>query len=185
MLKAAAAPAAPRDDVLCRAQEGDRGAFASLVGEHERMVFSLAYHFVRDRAIAEELAQDVFLELYRHLGDLTSPAHVTFWLRRVMSRRCIDQQRRAVRRREVPIDDVPEPAVAVFSGDPLRQERLRRLVGELPGAARMVVILRYQEDLEPLEISQILGMPINTVKSHLRRTLALLRSKMMEEEARP
>jgi RNA polymerase sigma-70 factor (ECF subfamily) len=148
------------------------------------MVFSLAYHFVRDRAIAEELARDVFLELYRHLGDLLSAAHVMFWLRRVTSRRCIDQRRRAFRRREVPIADVPEPAVAVRSGDPLRQERLRRLVGELPAAARMVVILRYQEDLDPLEISRILGMRINTVKSHLRRAIALLRSKMMEEEAR-
>jgi DNA-directed RNA polymerase specialized sigma24 family protein len=60
-----------------------------------------------------------------------------------------------------------------------------RLVGELPEAARMVVILPYQEDLDPLEISRILGMRITTVKSHLRRALALLRSKMVDEEARP
>ena len=57
-------------------------------------------------------------------------------------------------------------------------ETLRRLVETLPEKARMVVILRYQEDLEPAEISKMLDMPVNTVKSHLRRSLALLRDKL-------
>ena len=57
-------------------------------------------------------------------------------------------------------------------------ETLRRLVETLPEKARMVVVLRYQEDLEPAEIAKVLEMPVNTVKSHLRRSLALLRDKL-------
>jgi RNA polymerase sigma-70 factor, ECF subfamily len=52
------------------------------------------------------------------------------------------------------------------------------MVDTLPEKARMVVILRYQEDLEPGEIAKTLGMPLNTVKSHLRRSLAMLRDKL-------
>jgi RNA polymerase sigma-70 factor (ECF subfamily) len=58
------------------------------------------------------------------------------------------------------------------------QETLRRLVASLPEAPRMVMVLRYQEDLDPLEIAETLSMPLGTVKSHLQRSLALLREKL-------
>jgi RNA polymerase sigma-70 factor (ECF subfamily) len=57
-------------------------------------------------------------------------------------------------------------------------ETLRRVVDTLPEKPRLVVLLRYQEDLEPAEIAEVLDMPVNTVKSHLRRSLALLREKL-------
>jgi RNA polymerase sigma-70 factor (ECF subfamily) len=55
---------------------------------------------------------------------------------------------------------------------------LQRLVAALPDKPRLVVTLRYQEDLEPAEIARVLDMPVNTVKSHLRRSLTLLREKV-------
>jgi RNA polymerase sigma-70 factor (ECF subfamily) len=55
---------------------------------------------------------------------------------------------------------------------------LRELIGELPASARAVMLLRYQEDLDPLEIARTLDMPINTVKSHLKRSLAALRERL-------
>jgi RNA polymerase sigma-70 factor (ECF subfamily) len=57
-------------------------------------------------------------------------------------------------------------------------ETLRRMVASLPPKARMAVILRYQEDLDPVEIAEVLEMPVRTVKSHLQRSLALLRGKL-------
>jgi RNA polymerase sigma-70 factor, ECF subfamily len=81
--------------------------FAALVREHQAMVFSLAYHFLGERAAAEELAQDVFLRLFRHLGKLQSPEHVVFWLRRVTANRCIDEARRRQRRPEVELEEMP------------------------------------------------------------------------------
>jgi len=166
------------DDVLVRAQAGDHAAFADIVREHQSMVFSLACHIVHDRAAAEDVAQEVFLELYRSLARLESGAHLTFWLRRVTSHRCIDRIRRHGRRVELTLAETHEPSVPPCAHDPLLEAHLRRLVAELPAGARAVVTLRYQEDLAPSEIALILDMPVNTVKSHMRRSMACLRAKM-------
>jgi RNA polymerase sigma-70 factor (ECF subfamily) len=166
------------EETLALAQSGDHAAFGDLVRTHQSMVFGLACHIVRDRAAAEDLAQEVFLELYRGLARLESPAHVTFWLRRVTSHRGIDRRRRAEHRTELPIDTAPEPAVLPAPRDPLLEARLRACVAELPARARAVMALRYQEDLETAEIALILGMPVNTVKSHVRRSVAWLRARL-------
>ncbi len=150
--------------------------FSVLMREHRAMVFSLACYFLRDRAAAEELAQEVFLQLYRSLDKLQSREHVVFWLRRVTVNRCIGEARRRQRRPEVPLEETWEsPAPA---DNPLLREDLRRLVASLPAKTRMIVILRYQEDLDPKDIAQVMGIPVNTVKSRLQRALAVLREKV-------
>jgi RNA polymerase sigma-70 factor (ECF subfamily) len=165
----------------------DEAEFAELIRDHQSMVFSIAFRFLRDRAVAEELAQDVFLKLYRELSRLESREHVKFWLRKVISHRSMDYARGAHRRREVALDDVLEPAVQSNGSDPLLENSLRKLVASLPEEARMVIVLRYQEEMEPQEIAETLGLPLATVKSRLRRSLVLLRGKaqrLMGEPAR-
>ncbi len=142
------------------------------------MVYSLAYHSTGNAAEAEELAQDVFLELFRNLAAIETPAHLTFWLRRVTSRKCVDWSRKERRRPRVGLEDAPEPAVAEGRADTLLSEALQRLVASLPETQRQIVVLRYQEELDPADIAEVLGMPVNTVKSHLHRSLALLRGKL-------
>ncbi len=151
--------------------------FARIVRQHQGMVFSLAVHFLRDRQAAEEVAQDVFLQLHANLATLQSPEHVTFWLRKVTGHRCIDYTRRR-KWAPVSLEQVPELRQAGSRSDPLLARRLKQLVGSLPEHARMVIILRYQEDLTPSEIADVLAMPVATVKSHLQRSLALLREKV-------
>ena len=160
-----------------RARGGDHDAFAELVERHEAMVYSLAWNFFGDRSRAEEIAQEVFLQLYRSLASIESDAHLLFWLRQVTTRRCIDQTRRT-RMRAVSLDDAGDLPSRERAADPLRDRRLRRLVQELPELQRAVVTLRYQEDLDPSEICRIVGMPVNTVKSHLHRALQALRRKL-------
>lgn len=166
------------DELLARATSGDQTAFGYLVRDHQGMVFGLAYNYLHDRALAEELAQEVFLQLYRHLAQIESTAHLVNWLRRVTSHRAIDCTRRQKRVPQISYDDLPERAVEFRENDPLMSETLRRLVATLPEKPRMIVALRYQEDLEPAEIAQLLDMPVNTVKSHLRRSLQVLREKV-------
>ncbi len=141
------------------------------------MVFSIAYHFLRDRFAAEEVAQDVFLQLHAKLGELESADHVKFWLRKTASHRSIDYARKR-RNGAVSLDDGPELSVDADPGDPMLRERLRVLVASLPEAPRMAMILRYQEELMPEEIARVLDMPVRTVKSHLHRSLAMLREKI-------
>ena len=162
---------------LTRSAQGDSLAFAELVQKHQGMVFSIAYHFLHDRALAEDLAQEVFLELYQSLDRIESTAHLTYWLRRVTANRCIDQGRKKFRRRELALEDAPEPSAPSQPqvNDPLLLKQLQQSVAGLPEKQRMVVILRFQEGLGPAEIAEVLAMPVNTVKSTLHRSLADLR----------
>lgn len=153
-------------------------AFNDVLHANQAMVFSIAYHFLRDRAAAEEVAQDVFLQLYRRFHELESVSHATFWLRRVASNRCIDYVRKRKVQAAVALDDAPEPSVSGEPGDPMLNRRLRALIASLPETPRMVMVLRYQEDLMPEEIARTLSMPVRTVKSHLQRSLAMLREKI-------
>jgi RNA polymerase sigma-70 factor, ECF subfamily len=166
------------DDALARCADGDRSAFGEIVREHQAMVYSLALHFLRNPSMAEDLAQDVFLSLYRNLGSIKSGAHLRFWLRKVTCHRSIDRVRRRKPDGMLSLDDVPEPAVAAHTRDPLLEEKLWRLVATLPDKSRMAVILRYQEDMELREIAEVMEIPINTVKSSIERALELLRRKL-------
>lgn len=152
--------------------------FADLVREHQSMVFSLSYHFLHDRELAEEVAQEVFLTLHRHMADIKSAAHAVFWLRKVSAQRAIDAARRRKRRPQVALEAVAEPAARAVADDPMLRAVLRRLVATLPETPRMVMVMRYQEDLDPAEIADLLEMPLGTVKSHLQRSLALIREKL-------
>jgi RNA polymerase sigma-70 factor, ECF subfamily len=180
-MRAALAVCEDHDETLALARGGDPGAFAAVVGRHQAMVFSLALHALRSPAAAEDLAQDVFLELYRRLARIESDAHVVCWLRRVTSHRCIDELRRLRHRMELAVDAVPDRGAAPAAREPFLEARLQELVARLPPRARMVVVLRYQEELEPSEIGDALNMPVNTVKSHLRRSLAVLRASLLKE----
>ncbi len=165
--------AADEERLLARATAGDEAALAALVRRHQGRVFSIAFHVLGDPAQAEEVAQDVFLRLFRRLGRIDGPEHLVRWLRQVASRRAIDALRRNRLRAAVPLDAVPE--LATTPADPYLAHRLRRLVAALPGHQRLALALRYGEGLTPQEMAAVLGLPVNTVKSRLQRALARLR----------
>lgn len=152
--------------------------FEQLVDEHQSMAFSLALRMTSDRGLAEEIAQDAFLELDRHLRSIESPLHACNWLRRVTMNRATD----ALRRRKVRGIDL---WVEIDESHGAREEehnsplgaRLEQLLASLPEPQRAVLVLRYQEDLTPEEIAEILEAPLATVKGNLHRGLKLLRSK--------
>lgn len=151
-----------------------RASFPEIVEVHQSMVFSIALHALRDRALAEDVAQEVFLKLSSRLGGITSEGHLVNWLRTVTSRACIDELRKSGRN-TTSLEIVAEPSVESSAADPFMSAHLRRLVGELPGPARLALILRYQEDMDPSAIAEILKEPLPTIKSRLQRGLKSLR----------
>jgi RNA polymerase sigma-70 factor (ECF subfamily) len=167
------------DDSLSRAVAGESAAFTVLVRNHQSSVYSLALRMLSDRHKAQDLAQDVFLQLHRSLTAIESEAHLSFWLRKVTINRAIDRLRREPQYETVPLEESLNLVSEARDRDPLLQRRLRELVGRLPPAPRGVMLLRYQEDLDPLEIARILDMSPNTVKSHLKRSLATLREQVI------
>lgn len=157
--------------------------FAQLVGCNQSMVFSLALRFLRNREAAEELAQDVFLQLYQNIDRIQNESHATWWLRRAICHRSIDEIRKRKLRPQIRLDAIADPAAPRNEPDWLENERLGRMVDILPERARMVVVLRYQEDMDPSDIAALLEIPVSTVKSHLHRSLALLRGRLVRQSS--
>lgn len=155
----------------------NKGDFEALVFRHEAMLYRIAFNFFLSRAIAEEVVQDVFLQCFESLARIESPDHLKAWLRRTATHRCLDIVRSGQAQRELQLDELPDVSASDPESDPFLSERLRRLVASLPERQRMIVILRYSEDMDPEEIAELLGMPAGTVRSHLHRALALLREK--------
>ena len=172
------------EELLTRALAGETAAFAALVREQQRSVYSLALRMLCDRQKAEDLAQEVFLQLHRNLASIESVTHLRFWLRKVTVNRCIDRLRREPKMEVLPLeaaDTVAGDGVDDVAFDELLVRRLRQLVNQLPHAPRAVLLLRYQEDLDPTDIARTLSMSINTVKSHLKRSLTVLRKGLDRE----
>lgn len=168
------------DELLVRARAGETAAFAELVRLHRRSVYGIALRMLNQRETAEDLAQEVFLELHRRLFAIESMQHLIFWLRRVTTHRAIDQLRHEAVAESPLQGEEALHASEQSNGDVLLHRQLHKLVSELPPAARAVMLLRYQEDLDPIDIARTLDMPVNTVKSHLKRSLAAMRQRMVD-----
>ncbi|MHB1958900.1 MAG: RNA polymerase sigma factor [Acidobacteriaceae bacterium] len=168
-----------------------RDGFRDIVERHQSRVYSIAYRILGDCGAAEEVAQDVFLALYRHLDRLQSQEHLLAWLRRVTVHRATDACRRRAARVEFAAEEFCEEhmrlhgtgsAVSPGAFEPASTATsIEQMVASLPPAQRAVLLLRYQEDLMPTEISLLLSMPLGTVKSHLQRALKLLRSQASQQ----
>ena len=167
------------DSLLTQARAGDRDAFAALVWGEKKRALSIGSRMLSRRDAAEDLAQDVFLQLYRKLDSIESLEHLGFWLRRVASNLAIDWLRRLPYSATRPIDEGAEVAAQETEEDPLMSRELIRLLGGLAPHPRAVMLLRYQEDRDVAEIAAMLDMPVNTVKSHIKRSLTALRGQMI------
>ena len=145
------------------------------------MVFSIALRILGDRFLAEETAQDVFVELHRSLGRLESEQHVLFWLRRVAAHRATDCLRRRSLRPEFMAEEWTEQHCRHVDGRSFDAvavgTRLEEMVLSLPQGLRAAIVLRYQEEMTPDEIAKALEQPVATVKSNLQRGLVMLRRK--------
>lgn len=170
--------------LLQRARDGDRQSFHQLVLAYQGRVFTLALRFVVQRADAEDVAQDAFLQLHAALPGINSTSHLRHWLLRTVTHRSIDILRQWQRQdRMLPLEALATNPVGlvVHSDVSIEAAQLRALLHQLPLDARAVMLLRYQEDLDPTEIATVMKMSVNTVKSHLRRSLEWLRVQCGED----
>ncbi len=157
--------------------------FESIVRDQQSIVYSIAYHYFNDVASAEEIAQDVFLQLYKNLQSIRSPDHLRSWLRRTTAHRCIDALRRRQTRREVPLEETGHITAEYLESDPLLHGQLQRLIASLPEKPRMVLVLKYSEDMDAEDIASLMNIPVATVRSHLQRALKLIRDKASRQIA--
>jgi len=179
------------EDLVARVATGDAGAFEVVYDRHARVAFSLAFRMLGDRAAAEDLVQDAFLSVWRG-ADRFSPAlgSVRTWVLSIVHHRGIDRLRSsaAAARRELALQheahvgDQPE-RTEDRAIDGALAPSLHRGLDDLPDDQGKVVRLAYYGGFTHHEISEMLGLPLGTVKSRLRLGLERLRMSMGAREA--
>ena len=133
---------------LLDAALADREAFGEIIDHTKSMVYAVAYGFFRNRLIAEDLAQDAYLALFRNLHKLESDMHLVNWLRQTVTRKCIDYSRRKKNRPHLALDSIPERHVGPVERDPIMAGKLALQVHELAleMAEHAMVLARATED---------------------------------------
>jgi RNA polymerase sigma-70 factor (ECF subfamily) len=171
--------------IVARMARGDRLALATLYGRHAGRLLALLLRILGDRAEAEDLLHDVFLESWRHAGDYSSErGTVSAWLVLRARSRAIDRRRSAPRARSVPLDGTELPARGDPAADPGRmvdQKRLGDALSVMSVEEREVILLGYFEGLSSTEIAERIGKPVGTVKSRVRSALEKLRGALLPE----
>lgn len=172
--------------VVALAVAGDHRAFAELVRRRQGMVRDLMRRLCGDRAFAEDLAQQAFVQAWRQLGRLRSPAAFGSWLRKIAVNVWLQEARRAPARLEATEADPPEPDVEGPPPDDLAAARLdlSRALLRLKAPERVCVVLAYAEGLSHAEIAEATGWPLGTVKSNVARGAERLRSWLAPEGER-
>lgn len=168
----------PADEAIIQLIQAGRAqeAFERLVPAYRRRVFGLAYSILRDRGAAEDLAQEVFVKLWQALPRYDGRAQLSTWIYAITRNAAISVLRR--RRRSVSLSD---PAVIEEVEDVVAtpvaasdDAALRRHVEALPEKQRQAVTLYYLDERSVDEVAAMMGMPVNTVKTHLHRARANL-----------
>lgn len=176
--------AEPSRELIALAQQGDPQALTQLLMGQQHYVYSIAMSVLKHPEDAADLTQDAFIRLFRALPQYNGESRFTTWLYRLVVNMCRDELRR--RGRQVPVappapeeeeadqvagvaddDRWADPEQALASRE--LRDQVRRALAQLEEHYRLVLTLYYFDDLKYTDIAEILDIPLNTVKSHIRR----------------
>jgi len=169
--------------LLHRCQAGDQEAFALLFDQHKNLVYRTAVLTLGGPADAEDILQEVFVQVHRFLGSF-DPARGAFttWLYRITVNKCLNWRRR--RSPEQSLEEIAEHALrapADMQNQQAEKESVQQALGRLNRKLRVVVILRHYWDLSYAEIANILDLPLGTVKSRLNLAMRTLHKDLQGE----
>jgi len=175
------------DSIKASDTGGDLLQFERRVHQHRDRVYGFACYFLGDREAAQDVTQEVLIRLWKHHREVDE-TRLVGWLLRVTRNACIDALRRRRSTRNVMDIDTEcldeaaaeeaSPGEATEAAD--FQRHLRRALDRLHDPYRSIVILREVQDLKYEEISDALGLPLNTVKVYLHRGRKMLREQLSE-----
>ena len=162
------------------AQRGSAAALEQLFRSHWPRAYRAALLVVGDAAAAEDIAQEAFLAAVRSLDRFDRRRPFGPWPHRIVVNRAIDWSRARALRRELAMDEGPEPAAPEHEGA-AHARALASALADLAPEHRAVIVLRYLLEYTPGEIATLLELPRGTVNSRLRRGLDRLQSSLREE----
>ncbi|MCP1146419.1 RNA polymerase sigma factor SigW [Lysinibacillus endophyticus] len=171
--------------------KGDQNAFTDVVTLYQHKLYQLCYRMLGNKQEAEDIAQEAFVRAYINLHSYDQKRKFSTWLYRIATNLCIDRIRKKkpdyYLDAEVPgtdgldmyshiaaTDQLPEDAVEQMD----LQDRIQYEISRLPDKYRSVIVLKYIEELSLQEISEILDMPLGTVKTRIHRGREALRKQL-------
>jgi RNA polymerase sigma-70 factor (ECF subfamily) len=169
-------------ELVTKAQNGDRNAYSELVRTHSQGVLNVVYRMCGNSDLAEDAAQEAFIQAWLRLSSYKEKTSFRSWLYRIAVNAAIDMLRKEKRILPSSVDDLnlrdsrPNPEAILASSE--RAELIREAVITLPNASRAVLVLREYEGLSYQEIAESLEIPMGTVMSRLSYARKLLKEKL-------
>jgi len=175
-------------ELIAQAAAGDHSAFHMLVERHRSMVYRVAYQFAGNHHDAEDIAQEVFIKVYRSLNRFRQDAQLTSWMYRIVMNACIDHRRRHSPAGAAPFgeeaelkmlntpEEAPDPETRTYAGE--LGEVLDAEIKRLPPGQRIVFVMRHHQGLKLNEIASALGLAEGTVKRQLHAAVHRLRQAL-------
>lgn len=178
--------------LLKRLRDRDERAFRELIQGHRDRVYNITFRMLGNRAEAEDVAQEVFITVFKTIDSFREEAKFSTWLYRVTVNHCKNRLKYLARRHDRDRDEIDEGAHAgngaIGAPHPSAPDRalegaqmeqlLQQAIAKLDEEQRLVVVLRDVEDLSIEEICEITGLPDGTVKSRLHRARLVLRKRL-------
>ncbi len=174
---------------VAQALRGNQRAFMHLVDAYKTPVYNLCYRMLGNAAEAEDAAQETFVRVYTHLKAYDPQQKLTSWILSVASHYCIDRLRRR-RIRWLSLDELVQ--TRPLAGDAVRAEEtvmerescaeVRDMLQTLPAEYRLVIVLRYWQDLSYVEIARVVGSTEGAIKSRLHRARRMLAERLIAQE---
>jgi RNA polymerase sigma-70 factor (ECF subfamily) len=179
-------------DLVLRAREGDRDAFAEIVRSYQRRIYAVAMRMTRRHEVADDITQDTFVRAYRSLGKFELGRPLRPWLTRIAVNLAINYLNGVAKREEpLPADEGPQGPVGTrlsagsLDANPERSlqsqelaQDLGRAVARLPQEQRTVFLLKVVEEMRYEEIAKLLGISEGTVMSRLSRARGRLKGML-------
>ena len=169
-------------ELVSRAQSGERDAFGELVRIHAQGVLNVIYRMCGNAQIAEDAAQETFIQAWQHLSSYRPQTSLRNWLYRIAVNTATDMLRKERRILPNAMEDFhlidPRPGPEVLYSQEERTTMVQKAVLSLPETSRAVLVLREYEGLSYQEIADALDIPVGTVMSRLNYARSLLKGKL-------
>jgi RNA polymerase sigma-70 factor, ECF subfamily len=175
---------------------GNEEAFTPLINKYKDQLFELACRMLKNRAEAEDILQDAFLQAYRHLGDFRYDSQFSTWLYSIVLNRVRNRMRqnkvlhwysldiRRADREDIRLPELPHkaPSLDTVTEKRMELERIQKVVGTFPTHYQSIFIMHYFHNFQLEEVAHRLGRPLGTVKVYLHRARKLLYKRLKAEE---
>ncbi len=179
------------EKLIKKMAKGDRDAFAELVELYKDKVYQVSYRMLGNAQEAEDVAQETFLRVYANIGNYDPSYKFSTWIYRIATNLCIDhlRKRKQVYSLDKQVegtdgldwhdrlaDQSPNPEETLLTGE--LQGQVQQAIESLTPKYRSIITLRYIEDLSLNEISEVLKLPVSTIKTRIHRGREALRKKL-------